>query len=125
MYDTLMERHLLKMIEPYNRVQIAYLAGLLKLDEHRVEARISQLILDGKLAGIVDQQHRCLVLFDEVESARTRKNVLHDASSTVTTTTNTSISNNGMSNYASPLTSHRVQTDVGGKVQTEAQRRIA
>lgn len=36
MYDTLMERHLLKMIEPYNRVQIAFLASLLKLNENVV-----------------------------------------------------------------------------------------
>lgn len=73
MYDTLMERHLLKIIEPYNRVQLAHLASLLRIDESTVEARVSQLILDGKLRGIVDQQHSCLVVFDEVEQSRTRK----------------------------------------------------
>lgn len=67
MYDTLVERHLLKVIRPYNRVQIAFLASLLQLDPAPVEARVSQLILDKKLAGIVDQQHACLVVFDEVE----------------------------------------------------------
>lgn len=67
MYDMLVERHLLKVIQPYNRVQVSFLAKLLKLDEESVESRISQLILDKKLSGIVDQQHACLIVFDEVE----------------------------------------------------------
>lgn len=67
MYDTLTERHLLNLIAPYQRVQIAYLASLLRLNDQVVENRISQLILDKKLYGIVDQQHNCLIVFDEVE----------------------------------------------------------
>ncbi|CCW62882.1 unnamed protein product [Phytomonas sp. EM1] len=67
MYDTLVERHLLKIVEPYNRVQISYLASILALSEEVVESRLSQLILDKKLLGIVDQQHRCLVVFEDLE----------------------------------------------------------
>nr|ACI16036.1 proteasome regulatory non-ATPase subunit 6 [Bodo saltans] len=68
MYDQLLERHLLKLVEPYQRVQVSFLAELLELDATVVEARISQLILDKKLRGIVDQQHNCLVVFDEQPS---------------------------------------------------------
>ena len=72
MYNTLLERHLLKVVSPYNRVQIDYISGLLQLDAMVVEQKLSQLILDRKLRGIVDQQHRCLIVFDE-EAAETSK----------------------------------------------------
>lgn len=67
MYDSLLERHLLKIIEPYQRVQISYLAELLKLDPELVESRVSQMILDKKLLGIVDQQQNCLIVFEAQE----------------------------------------------------------
>ncbi|AIN95208.1 proteasome regulatory non-ATPase subunit 6, putative [Leishmania panamensis] len=72
MYNTLLERHILKVVSPYNRVQIAYVSSLLKLDAMVVEQKLSQLILDRKLRGIVDQQHRCLILFDD-EAAEASK----------------------------------------------------
>ena len=65
MYDQLLESHLLKVIEPYNRVEITFLADTLKLESTMIEARLSQMILDKKLRGIVDQQHMCLVVFEE------------------------------------------------------------
>ncbi|RNC50288.1 proteasome regulatory non-ATPase subunit 6, partial [Trypanosoma cruzi] len=74
MYTSLLERHLLKLLEPYSRVQISYLASLLKLDVETVESQVSQLILDKKLAGIVDQQHQCVVVFDEQDAKIASKN---------------------------------------------------
>nr|CCC89457.1 unnamed protein product [Trypanosoma congolense IL3000] len=68
MYSSLLEGHLLKLLEPYSRVQISYIAELLKLDAETVESQVSQLILDAKLAGIVDQQHQCVVIFDEQDA---------------------------------------------------------
>jgi len=65
MYGQLLESHLLKVIEPYNRVQIKFLADTLRLPADVIEARLSQMILDKKLRGIVDQQHMCLVVFEE------------------------------------------------------------
>ncbi|EPY42359.1 26S proteasome regulatory subunit N6 [Angomonas deanei] len=70
MYDTLMERHLLRIIKPYNRVQIAYLGELLQLEERTIESRLSKLILDKRLDGIVDQRHNCLLVFDSYEKAK-------------------------------------------------------
>lgn len=64
MHDSLIEKHLLRIIEPYNRVQISYIAELMKLEVEEVESRLSQLILDKKLSGIVDQHHECLVVFE-------------------------------------------------------------
>lgn len=68
MYDALLEKHILKTILPYNRVQIAHIADLLGLQPDLIEARCSQMILDKKLNGIVDQQHNCLVVFEEAET---------------------------------------------------------
>eukprot|EP00388_Colpodella_angusta_P019086 GDKJ01047680.1.p1 GENE.GDKJ01047680.1~~GDKJ01047680.1.p1 ORF type:complete len:202 (-),score=35.93 GDKJ01047680.1:128-733(-) len=67
MHNTLVEKHLLRIIEPYNRVQISFIANLMSLDAEEVESRLSQLILDNKLPGIVDQHHECLVVFEAAE----------------------------------------------------------
>lgn len=68
MKDTLTEKHLLRVIEPYNRVQITFIANILKLSNELVESKVSQLILDKKLYGIVDQQSSCLIIFDAVDA---------------------------------------------------------
>ena len=71
MYDALLEKHLIKIVAPYSRVQIAYIADLLKLPHDVVEARVSQMILDKKLHGIVDQQQSCFVVFEDLEKKAT------------------------------------------------------
>lgn len=73
MYDSLTERHLLKLILPYHRVQIEYLANLLQQDYNDVELRISQLILDKQIHGIVDQEHHCLCIFDDADAQQTNR----------------------------------------------------
>jgi hypothetical protein len=65
MYDQLIEGHLLRLVKPYSRVQIDYLSQSINLPNDEVESRLSQMILDKKLDGIVDQQDRCVVLFAE------------------------------------------------------------
>lgn len=65
MYDQLIESHLLRLVKPYSRVQIEYLAKSINLPDEEVESRLSQMILDKKLDGIVDQQDSCVVLFEE------------------------------------------------------------
>ena len=65
MYDQLIESHLLRLVKPYSRVQIDVLAKSIHLPCDEVEGRLSQMILDKKLDGIVDQQDNCVVLFEE------------------------------------------------------------
>jgi len=62
LYDTLLEKHLLKITEPYSVVQIDYVARMVKQEPAAVEAKLSQMILDKKLSAILDQKHNCLVL---------------------------------------------------------------
>lgn len=67
----LLQQNLLRLLEPYSRVQVQHVAKLIKLPVELVEARLSEMILDGKLGGILDQGSGDLILFDESQEDKT------------------------------------------------------
>merc|ERR1712146_624675 len=74
LYDKLLEANLSKIVEPFSCVDIARVAELIDLPLPKVERKLSQMILDNKLSGILDQGRGHLILHPETQSDNTYKN---------------------------------------------------
>jgi len=77
LYDNLLEQNLCRIIEPYSKVEIDHVAGLIDLDINVVEKKLSQMILDQKLKGILDQGSGVLIIFEDQPTDATYANTLN------------------------------------------------
>jgi 26S proteasome regulatory subunit N6 len=71
LYDTMLEQNLCRIIEPYSRVQVSFIASTIKLPIQQVEKKLSQMILDKKFSGILDQGDGVLIVFEETPVDKT------------------------------------------------------
>merc|ERR1712142_976375 len=76
LYQTMLEQNLCRIIEPYKRVQVDFVANKINLPEPEVEKKLSQMILDKKFQGILDQETRVLIIFEAKERDHTYDDVL-------------------------------------------------
>ena len=63
----MLEDNLKKIIEPYSEVQIDFVASQIDLEVNRVLMKLSEMILDEKIRGTLDQGRNCLIIFEEEE----------------------------------------------------------
>jgi 26S proteasome regulatory subunit N6 len=64
LYEQLLEQNIMRVIEPYSVVQVTHVAAVIGLEQSIVEGKISQMILDKMICGVIDQGKGCLELFE-------------------------------------------------------------
>jgi len=68
LYQKLFADNLLRIVSPFSQVEINHVARLIELDPLPVEKKLSSMILDKTLLGILDQGNGCLIVFEEPDA---------------------------------------------------------
>jgi 26S proteasome regulatory subunit N6 len=63
--EQLLESNLLRELEPYSCVELSHIAHLMELPLPQVERKLSQMILDGKFHGILNQGEGQLMVYEQ------------------------------------------------------------
>lgn len=71
LYDTLLEQNLVRVIEPFSCVEIVHVARQVDLSPTQVEGKLSQMVLDKIIYGVIDQETGTLIIYDEPEEDKT------------------------------------------------------
>merc|ERR1711865_1097518 len=62
--EQMLESNLIRIIEPYSCVELSHIASLMELPLSNIEKKLSQMILDGKFQGILDQGKGQLIIYE-------------------------------------------------------------
>lgn len=68
--EQLFESNLIRIMEPYSCVELAHISSMMDLPLPTIEKKLSQMILDGKFQGILDQGKGQLIIYEETEKDR-------------------------------------------------------
>jgi 26S proteasome regulatory subunit N6 len=74
--ETLLEQNISRILEPFSRVEISHVAELMELPLPRIQNKLREMILDGKLNGTLDQGIGVLIVFEQEQIRSTYNNAL-------------------------------------------------
>ncbi|ORD94372.1 PSD11 [Enterospora canceri] len=76
-YNELLNQNILKIVEPYSRVKITFIASKLNFEESLIEDKLRMMILDKAIYGILDHRTQSLILYEKKEDGDVgfRKNI--------------------------------------------------
>jgi len=74
--EQLLESNLIRIIEPYSCVEIDHVAMLIEMPLAAVEKKLSQMILDGKFNGTLDQGKGQLIVYEDSDTDKAMENGL-------------------------------------------------
>ena len=64
LYNILLNKNILKIIEPYSHIKVNFISSKLHLSEDLIESKLRKMILDKKITGILDHDTQCLILLE-------------------------------------------------------------
>lgn len=67
LYNTLLESNIIKILSVYERVELSYVSNKLQLNIDIITAKISQMILNNKINGVLDQAKGLVLLGEQSE----------------------------------------------------------
>lgn len=65
LHDELLEKNIKKIIEPYSVVEINFITKTIGIESNEILNKLSQMILDKKINGILDQGRGSLIIYEE------------------------------------------------------------
>lgn len=68
LHDNILEKNIKKIIEPYSVLEIDYITNEVGIENSQILNKLSQMILDKKINGILDQGRGSLIIYEESTS---------------------------------------------------------